>query len=317
MIFGERQIQVPNITILLVGVALFISGCPRAEAPEAKRTDPVILSEGIITAKASRFFESGSEEPFEQFEIVGVFPRFDLEKIDVVDSLLGSRVPQSDDLALDMCSSPAPVLGSRARRSADDETAIELIDVGDVSLEYRGVRRAVPTRTFPDLLKVIDGVIYSANESRGVHFLPGETYTFRATGTDEVDQFDVVLDAPDDLGDVKLDGDLLVDHIPIIRRGHDLEISWEGEGYGDEVIATVNWTSMGLPWSMMCRMRDDGYFVIPDRLTDGMYDPLASDDHEMSLSRIRQVSFRSAGLSSGEFLFVVSTNFLVGFESAQ
>ncbi len=317
MIFGERQIELSRIIILLIGIAFFFSGCPRTEAPETKRADPVILSEGIITAKASRFFESGSEEPFEQFEIVGVFPRFDLEKIDVVDSLLGSRGPQSDDLALDTCSSPAPVLSSRARRGADDETAIELIDVGDVSLEYRGVRRAVPTRTFPDLLKVIDGVIYSANESRGVHFLPGETYTFRATGTDEVDQFDVVLDAPDDLGDVKLDGDLLVDHVPIIRRGRDLEISWEGEGYGDEVVATVNWTSMGLPWSLTCRMRDDGYFVIPGRFTAGMYDPLASDDHEMSLSRIRQVSFRSNGLSSGEFLFVVSTNFLVRFESAR
>ncbi len=252
----------------------------------------------------------------EKFEIIGLFPRYDVEKTDLVDSLLGTRVPQPD-LPLDSCSQPTPVLEIRPRRSPGAETEIELMDVGDLTVEFDVFKRAIPTRTFPDLLKVIDGVIYSANESREVVFDPGTVYTILASGTDAVQPFEVVLEAPDDLGVVKLGGIPVDEQMPVVHRGMDLEVVWDGEGYGDEVIATIDWTNVGLSWSMACRMRDDGHFVIPSDITGMLLDPLVNNDHEMTLSRVRQVGFRSDGLASSEFSFVVSTSFLVRFESAR
>jgi hypothetical protein len=302
-------------------VAAVVSGCPRDPAPQVKPSPPVTVSRGQITAGINRYIEPRSAEPFEQFGINGVFARYDVEKEDLVEHLLGDRVPEVD-LPPDTCSSPSPVLFLTDRRAAanDDamvETAIELIDVGDLSVSVGDATRAVPTRTFPDLLKVIDGVIYSVDEAQGVRFLPGETYTFHATGTDQVSPFEVVLEAPDDLGEVKVDGVQPDEQTPQIRRGQDLAITWEGAGWGDEVIATLSWTGMGLPWSMTCRMRDDGLFVVPGQLVEGLHDPLAASDEELTLARVRQVSFRSDGLNSGAFSFVVSNSFPVRFGSAE
>lgn len=315
----SKQLAVAMALALLA--ALIVSGCPRDPSPQMKPAPPVTVSRGQITAGINRYIESRFDEPFEQFGINGVFARYDVEREDLVEHLLGDRVPEPD-LPPDTCSTPSPVLDLTVKRAAskDDtivETAIELIDVGDLSVSFGGETRAVPTRTFPDLLKVIDGVIYTADETRGVSFVPGETYTFHATGTDQVSPFEVVLDAPNDLGEVKIDGVRPDERPPPIQRSQDLAITWEGAGWGDEVIATLSWIGMGLPWSMTCRMRDDGLFVVPGQLLEGLHDPLAASDEEMTLARVRQVSFRSDGLSSGAFSFVVSNSFPVRFGSAE
>jgi hypothetical protein len=316
----RKHVTAAVLSVLFFGLSLTLTGCPRDPGPQVKPAPPVTVSRGQITAGINRYVEAKSEEPFEQFGINGVFARYDEEKEDLVEHLLGTHVPELD-LPPDTCSSPSPVLITARRafgkHESAIETAIELVDVGDLSVTYVDEQMAIPTRTFPDLLKVIDGVIYAVDETQGVRFLPGETYTLHATGTDEVAPFEVVLDAPGDLGDVKIDGVQPDEGMPQIRRGQDLMITWEGAGWGDEVIATLTWSGMGLPWSMNCRMRDDGLFVVPGQLIEGLHDPLAASDEEMTLARVRQVSFRSDGLSSGAFSFVVSNSFPVRFGSAE
>jgi hypothetical protein len=80
------------------------------------------------------------------------------------------------------------------------------------------------------------------------------------------------------------------------------------------VIAEFTWTNLGLPWSMVCRMRDDGLFVVPADRTRGLQDPLRSGNEELILSRVRQVAFRAAGLSGGAFSFVVTVRFPVRYD---
>jgi hypothetical protein len=202
------------------------------------------------------------------------------------------------------------------RLRTTDGTAIELADVGDLSVEYAGQRFVLPTQTFPDLLHAIDGVTYAADDRRGLRFEPAETYAVHASGTDEVARFDVELDAPEDLGDVAIDGLSPSEQIPIVRRGAPLAITWEGDGgYGDEVIATISSGGAGVPLSMSCRMRDDGGFVVPAEMTAAFQDSLVSGEAEMTLSRVRQTAFRAKGLDNGDLSFVLSTSFLVRFDS--
>ncbi len=193
------------------------------------------------------------------------------------------------------------------------DRAIELLDVGDLSVGFDGERKIMPTRTFPDLLKVAVGVIYSADETQGVVFRPGLRYDIRATGSDNVEVFRVDLDAPADLGVVRVDGVAPEEMLPILQRGKAVRLTWEGDGYGDEVIASVSWTVLGSPWEITCRMRDDGEFLIPRAVTEAIPDPLTTADEEINIQRFRQVAFRSAGLSNGSFQFVVAVNFPVKF----
>lgn len=298
----------------LLWISWFLAGCwPSSGVPDSPKGDPHYVNQGIITATASRFLDSSGSEPFEQFEVMAMFPRYRNNRQRLVDSLLGTHVPQSD-LSLDTCSRPEPLLKSRDKKTFTESTQITLMDAGYMHLEYSDKRRAIPTRTFPDLLKVIDGVIYSVNEQRGADFIPEQTYTIKTAGTDDVGKFEAVLDAPNDLGEVRLNGISPSEQMPSIAPGQDLALSWEGEGYGDEVITRIDWTNMGLSWSITCRMKDDGSFIIPGDITKDIRIELTENDHDMSLSRVRQVSFRARGLSYGDFSFVASTNFLIRLE---
>lgn len=291
-----------------------LPGCVDAvdEPVEAPGENPLI-ARGIINASLNRYIETGSDEPFEQFGVMGMFVRYAPSNDGTVDELLGARASEVD-LALDTCSMPAPVIDAERASYPKGGELIELLDVGDLSIYFGDKRKPIPTRTFPDLLKVIVGVIYSADETHDVVFRPGQTYDLKATGTDEVSSFEVALEAPADLGEeVKVDGVSPEERTPLVRRGVPVEVTWDADGYGDEVIGVLNWTAMGAPWSMTCRMRDDGSFVIPAVMTAALPDPLTSADEELTLSRIRQTAFRAAGLSSGSFRFTVTLNFPVKF----
>jgi hypothetical protein len=303
---------------LCLAAALGACNCTpdRQAASRPRGADQAPLSQGTITASLHRYVESSAAEPFEQFSITALFPRYGRAAKDLVDGLIEGRVPELY-VALDQCVAPVPSVRQRTRRVSDAEgTAVELADVGDLSIETDGRKAMLPTQTFPDLLRAIDGVTYAANDEMGVAFSPSATYTIHAAGTDEISSFDVVLDAPEDLGEITVDGVSPAEQVPVIRRGEPLELTWEsGGGYGDEVFAKISWSGMGLPLSMDCRMRDDGQFTVPGDMTAAMRDPLAAGEAEMTVSRVRQTAFRAKGLDSGEFSFVLSTSFLVRFEN--
>lgn len=290
----------------------YLSGC--VEEPVGEENAPkTVVSRGIITASVNRHVEAGSDDPFESFSFTGVFARYPAEESGTVDMLWDQRIGGLD-LTVDSCTLPTPVLEQRFEsQEPQAERAIELLDVGDLSVGLDGDRKTVPTRTFPDLLKVAVGVIYSADDTQGVTFQPGLRYDVRATGSDEVELFRVDLDAPADLGVVRLDDATPEEETPILNRGKGVRLTWEGDGYGDEVVATISWTGMGSPWEITCRMRDDGQFEIPASITAALPDPLTVTDAEINVRRFRQVAFRSGGLSNGSFQFVVTANFPIKF----
>ena len=307
--------ETAGAALFLFGVVVFGMGTISCvdETTEESFPTPAVVSRGIISATLNRYIEAGSEEPYEQFGLTGVFPRYSEDENDTVEMLWDNRLADVD-LALDHCTAVSPVLDEHGRfHLPTSKRAIELLDVGDLSVSFDGSRKQIPTRTFPDLLKVVVGVIYAADETQGVVFRPGETYGVRATGTNDVELFNVALEAPEDLGEVKIDGATPGETVPILSKGAPIRLTWDGDGFGDEVIATISWTSMGSPWEITCRMRDDGSFVIPANITAQLPDPLTSTDKEVSLSRIRQVVFRSKDLSNGSFRFIVSTHFPIDF----
>ncbi len=292
-------------------VGTLLSGCPREPKPR-ETASSIWTSKGIITASLNRHIEVGSAEPFEQFSLIGLFLRYDAEEDPMIVDLFELGAP-SLELGLDRCSEPRPVLSEyRKRHSSSGQTAVELLDVGDLTVSVGRDKKLVPTRTFPDLLNVVVGVIYTIDDGQGIDYLPGETYSLHATGTEEVSPFDVVLEAPEDLGDIKVEGAAVSDEVPFITRGDGVALTWEGAEAGDEIIATLSWTKMGAPWSMTCLMRDDGFFVIPASRTR-LLPTLTSSDEELTLMRVRQGSFRSTGLSTGSFSFEISTHFPVKF----
>ncbi len=303
------------LTILYTLFVVFsFAACVDDEISDDSSTVLRIRSKGIITASLNRYVKnSADDEPFEQFGLTGVFARFPEKEQSTVDMLWDT--PLADvDLGLDRCTAVSPVLDNRVRpHFPSSQRSIELLDIGDLSISLNGKSRPIPTRTFPDLLKAIVGVIYAADETQGVRFLPGETYSVRANDVEDKKLFEATLQAPEDLGVVKVDGISPGDETPILSKNRPIQLTWDGDGFGDEVIATISWTSMGSPWAVTCRMRDDGQFTIPAYITSSLPDPLTSSDEGVSVHRVRQVVFRSELLSSISFRFIVSTHFPIKF----
>jgi hypothetical protein len=305
-----RQLMLRFSIIFMIGI--LVVACPEEQREETIVSRPTMTSRGVITVNLNRYIETTSAVPFEQFGLMGMFARYNLDDMDAVEAFLEDDEIVSD-LPLDTCSVPGPILEKSRRRLSRSETAIQLLDVGDLSVSLSKETKPIPTRTFPDLLKMIDGVIYTADDNQGISFQPGVTYDVRASGTKRVAPFRVSLEAPEDLGEIRVDGTLPDEQTPIIGHSEEIELTWEGDGNGDDVVVKLDWVNLGAQWSATCRMRDDGLFVIPDSLTSVLPDPLNCTDEEMTFSRVRQVAFRSNGLASGSLKFIVSTNFPVTF----
>lgn len=293
---------------------IFLCGACKSSPPSPSPAPKEYISQGIIVATASRFLLESKDDPFEQFDVIAMFPKYLASQHPNIREILDTHVPQSD-LTLDTCSIPEPQFLSG--KDKKPTASISLLDAGDMFIETEFKKILIPTRTFPDLLKVIDGVIYSATPSHGIEFIPGQTYTLKNHGTDNIGSFEVVLAAPNDLGDITVGGIFPMEGIPVIGSRRPTQITWEGEEYGDEVIADINWIDMGLSWKMVCRMKDDGQFVIPSSITKQMSSELTEQTHEMRLSRVRQVSFAAPFISYGDFSFVASTSFLVEFDNIE
>ncbi len=307
-----QQNQNITITICVILINIFLKSCVEESLEEESQTQ-ALVSRGIITASLNRHIESAIDTPFESFNLTGVFARYLAEEGRFVSLVWGQKLTELD-LALDSCNSPAPILKeNQGERSASTKHAVELLDVGDLTVKFDNEKRTIPTRTFPDLLKIAVGVIYSANELQGVSFRPSTKYDIRTTGSDDVEVFRVQLDSPADLGTIRVDGLAYDEETPIIIKGKDVLLTWEGDGYGDEVIASIGWTIMGSPWEITCRMKDDGEFLIPSSITKFLPDSLTASDENIFVRRYRQVAFRSAGLSNGSFQFVVSSDFPIKF----
>jgi hypothetical protein len=94
----------------------------------------------------------------------------------------------------------APSVGS-CRRVTDGARVsaglgtIELIDVGDVTLQTGSARMPLAVRAFPDVGDLVSGMFYTSLDAASD--LPaGATYTFEGTGSGPVDRFTVEAEAP-------------------------------------------------------------------------------------------------------------------------
>ena len=293
-----------------LSICILVCGCapnsPR-QAPKANK-----LSHGSIAAVSSQYITSGDLVPFEQFQLTGVFGRFDVAVRSDAMAFITNRVP-SRDLNVDACSVPAPVFERGGIYKKLDQATVELLDVGDLTVAFGSRNLPISTRTFPDLLKVIVGVVYSADGNQGVFYNPNTTYTLKASGGSGVGPFEVALEAPMELEGIRVNRIAPSAQVPLLQRKRPAVLQWDGLELGDEIVMDLQWTSMGSPWSMSCRLRDDGYFVVSPVLTRMLPDHLAAADEELTFSRVRQVSYRAEGLNSGTFSFVTRVQFPVSF----
>lgn len=152
--------------------------------------------------------------------------------------------------------------GSERLRAVGD-LAIELLDVGEVSLVAGDERHPLSPRAFPTVAELVSGMVYtSRDDSR--QFPRSEPFALEAAGSSDVDAFRIGIDSPPPLADLRLaDLDADRDELTVVR-GREIVLRWRPETSGDRV--TVRFESGAeKPSYILCAFPDEGQARIPSR----------------------------------------------------
>jgi hypothetical protein len=182
-------------------------------------------------------------------------------------------------------------LASPARKGSDAPSprAVELTDVGALTVEAGGATAALTARQVPEVIDLVSGVVYWGEAplpSRG-------RYEVRATGRPEIDvpPFGVAAHSPGDPQDVRVAGQT---GAHVVLPAGAVDVTWEAGAAEDVVYVDI--AARGTA-TFRCTFADSGHAVIPASAV------AATDDGTLSVHRVHRESFRARGVDRGEIRF--------------
>jgi hypothetical protein len=220
---------------------------------------------------------------------------------DLAERVVGSR---PDLPPVGSCRRVAAESVSGKARGIGSLGAIELIDVGDVTLRTGRSETTLAARAFPDVGDLVSGMFYTSRDAASD--LPaGTVYTLEGTGSSLVDHFSIEAEAPAAPEDVRI-GDVALGEGPAITAGA-ATVRWRSEraeqGRGDLVLVDVSAASGA---SIRCAYPDVGEATVPGWVfADRALGPLPATA-TLSVHRVRERSFFVSGLDAGAVRFDLS-----------
>jgi hypothetical protein len=193
------------------------------------------------------------------------------------------------------CATTGALAGVTA--SAEPLPAVELVDVGPVSLEVSGAQTHLLPRQLPDVTDVVSGVVYSRATDPS-SFPASTSYVLHVggpvSGRLDLAPFDVAAVAPADPNDVAIDGD--VDQQTVVVTTPTLELSWTSSSDADLVYIDIQ------PAGVRCLLVDgmggtarEQHAIVSSKLLD--------DAGSLTLHRLHREAIRAAGLEDAEVRF--------------
>lgn len=215
------------------------------------------------------------------------------------------------------CRRSAPSRVNGKTRALGSLGAIELIDVGDVTLRIRSdggdpqsPRFAVmplAARAFPDVGDLVSGMFYTSRDATSD--LPAAaTYTLEGTGSALVDRFVIEAEAPAAPEDVRV-GEVPLGEAPVLAAAESALIQWRAaEGAVDKAREDVVLVDVGAASgaSVRCAFRDTGQAALPAWIFDASaLGPLPATA-SIAVHRVRERSVIVSGLDAGAVRFDLS-----------
>lgn len=193
-------------------------------------------------------------------------------------SAIARFVRASDDGALRLVSAATdfPAIGTCALGSSESGSAqhpVELVDVGNVTIEGSGVRSTLVARRLPDVVDLVSGVVYTARGPEDGSFGAGH-YVLRVAGASDVPAFVREADGPSAPSLVRIDAN---------------DVYWDPGA--DVIVIEV----AGAATTTRCAFSDTGHATLPA----GAF----ASEGVLTVHRIHRESFVTAGVDRGEIRF--------------
>jgi len=201
------------------------------------------------------------------------------------------------------CAPLAPFAGEEAAPGLSSLGSIELLDVGDVTVQKGEASSAMPlaARAFPDVGDLVFGVFYTSRDAASDLPAPAR-YVFESSGSGLSERFSFEADAPGAPEEVRVAYGDLADGVDL-EEGASAVVDWRAEGPGDVVVVDLIAPSGA---AVRCAFSDTGRGVIPGSLLGAeTLGPLPAT-LSVAVHRVREVAFATSGVDLGEVRFDLS-----------
>ena len=228
-----------------------------------------------------------------QAELGAAFARYrGVGAMDVAD-LLGAHRGAS----VETCSD---IRDDAANFAAPDAT-VDLVNIGPIDVTLGANATHLVPRTFPELARVAAGFFYAGDAELGAPIPEIDEYVFRAEGTPEIGAFEVAVASPDDLNDLRVDGQMPSDAV-VVARGTSPVMTWNA-GDPNDVVQIEARTSRV---AFACSTKDSGTFTVPALWTQKLS---GGETGTLVVRRLRTQAFDARGVDEAFVRLATTRNF--------
>jgi hypothetical protein len=183
---------------------------------------------------------------------------------------------------------------------------VDLVDVGEVSLEADEVRATLAARAFPDVVDLVSGVVYTTRDQFAAPLPEGGRYVFRVAGSGAIAPLTLAATAPGGLEQLRVDG-LALDTVPLSLPRGDISISWQATG-DDLVYVDLSSNDDGSLERVRCTLPEGGMATIAASALPH------STSQTIWVHKVRREALTGPGLDGGEVRFDMATTGGLKFE---
>jgi hypothetical protein len=169
---------------------------------------------------------------------------------------------------------------------AGSAPVVELLDVGDVTLQADGAETRLAARQLPDVTDVVNGVVYA--RATDPSLLPaGTRYAVHVGGGHGLDPIDTTATAPGDPDEVLVAGEEPAGEL--IATGATVDITWKAQGTDDMVYVDIR------PNGVRCVLAGSGHDTVSTMFFD--------DAGTLVVHRLHREPLAARGIDTGEVRF--------------
>lgn len=174
---------------------------------------------------------------------------------------------------------------------------IDLVDVGEVTVETDSTKATLAARVFPDVADLISGVFYTTRTGSGVSPVARGSYRLRATGSSTFPSTALQATAPADFEWLLLN-EQPIQSDPLVLGRADVRLQWSAN---QADIVYVNLSSSasedGVAERVRCTFPDEGHGTIPVSVLP------RSANQRISVHRLHTEAVQEPGVDGGEIRF--------------
>jgi len=287
------------LPVLLAALGVVVGGC------SAPVVDDVQGATGSTTKAIVLVERSASEGGGVQTNVSAKFMRLSA----AADADVAERVVGGSWLELPLPGECSMMLGGA------EETpplaglgSIELLDVGDLSIQAGKTRFPLATRAFPDVGDLVSGVFYTSRDASRDLPAPAR-YVLENSGSATLEHFAIEADAPSAPEAVRVGDVALVDGVTL-EEGNATVIRWQAGGTNADNHKTGDLVYVDLTapsgTGVRCTFNDAGEGTLPASVLTNKIWGASPASAALSVHRIRQGRFAVAGIDTTELRFDLS-----------